>query len=168
MNIIPNYVPNEQAVLYFSVQLFSLLKMFVNKRKLQMQIGIYFCFFYLFVPSSVILKQPTVTMLKIYQHFRYCAVCHPYTYRDLTQARSVSKRVTLYVIPVVIFSIILNLPKFFETQIVFNSGQHHVDFSMFKNGSIDNIEAIKKLLEKGENTISYEMTSLRNNPDYIR
>ena len=99
---------------------------------------------------------------------RYCAVCHPYTYRDLTQTRSVSRRVAIYVIPVIIFSIILNLPKFFETKIVYNSEKKQIDFSLFKNGSIENMEALMKLLKKGENSISYEMTSLRNNPDYIR
>ena len=53
---------------------------------------------------------------------RYCAVCHPYTYRDLTQTSSVSKRVSLYVIPVLVFSVILNIPKFFETRIVYSKG----------------------------------------------
>ena len=101
-------------------------------------------------------------------HCRYCAVCHPYTYRDLTHARSVSRRVTIYVIPVIIFSALLNIPKFFETKIVYNSGQSPIDFSMFKNGSIGNIEELMQILQKKENTISYEMTSLRNNPDYIR
>ena len=106
--------------------------------------------------------------IKVSSYFRYCSVCHPYTYRDLTQTRSVSRRVAIYVIPVIIFSIILNLPKFFETKIVYNSGKKQIDFSLFKNGSIENMEALMKLLKKGENSISYEMTSLRNNPDYIR
>ena len=99
---------------------------------------------------------------------RYCSVCHPYIYRDITQTRSVSRRVAIYVIPVILFSIILNLPKFFETKIVYISGKNQIDFSLFKNGSIENMEGLMKLLKMGENTISYEMTSIRNNPDYIR
>ena len=53
---------------------------------------------------------------------RYCAVCHPYTYRDLTHARTVGKRVTTYVVPVLTFSVILNIPKFFETKLVTSKG----------------------------------------------
>ena len=53
---------------------------------------------------------------------RYCAVCHPYTYRGLTQTRTVSRRVLLYVVPVLSFSILLNIPKFFETKIVHTKG----------------------------------------------
>ena len=101
-------------------------------------------------------------------YFRYCSVCHPYTYRDITQTSTVNKRVIIYVVPVIVFSLVLNLPKFFETKIVYNSGKNQIDFSLFKNGSIENMEALMKLLKMGENTISYEMTSLRNNPDYIR
>ena len=51
---------------------------------------------------------------------------------------------------------------------MYDSGRSPVDFSMFKNGSIANMEALMKLLQKDENTISYEMTDIRNNPDYIR
>ena len=61
-----------------------------------------------------------------------------------------------------------NLPKFFETKIVYNTGQQLIDFSLFKNGNIENIESLVKFVEKSQNTISYEMTSLRNNPHYIR
>ena len=95
-------------------------------------------------------------------------MCHPYTYRDLTKTSSVFRRVIIYVVPVIIFSVILNLPKFFETKIVYQSEQDLVDFTMFKNVSMENMEVLMKLLQIGENKVSYEMTSLRNNPDYIR
>ena len=44
--------------------------------------------------------------------FRYCAVCHPFYYRDAVRATSVNYRVAKYVIPVVVFAIILNIPSF--------------------------------------------------------
>ena len=95
-------------------------------------------------------------------------MCHPYTYRDITQTSTVNKRVIIYVVPVIVFSLVLNLPKFFETKIVYNTGKNAVDFSLFKNGSQASLQALLDLLQNGEKSISYQMTSLRNNPDYIR
>ena len=67
---------------------------------------------------------------------RYCAVCHPYTYRDLTQTSSVSKRVSLYIVPVLLFSVILNIPKFFETRIVYSKGK--ISLILDNNGQHSN------------------------------
>ena len=39
---------------------------------------------------------------------------------------------------------------------------------MFKNGSIIDIDILFTLLQHADNRFSYKMTSLRNNPDYIR
>ena len=104
--------------------------------------------------------------------FRYYSVCHPYNYRDLTQTKSVPRRVILYVVPVVIFSVLINIPKFFETRIVNSSDRTQIDFSLFKNGSLgpNFVNWVKNVQNKTfqKNEISYEMTSLRNNPDYIR
>lgn len=49
---------------------------------------------------------------------RYCAVCRPHAYRDSTISASVGRRVAGYVIPVIIFSALLNIPRFFETELV--------------------------------------------------
>ena len=96
-------------------------------------------------------------------------MCHPYKYRHFTQTSSVAKRVIIYVIPVISISFMLNLPKFFETKIVYTSQKTEVDFSPLRNGSFDQIELLMKLLNQdGGNTVTYEMTELRNNPDYIR
>ena len=51
-------------------------------------------------------------------HIRYCAVCRPHAYRDSTLSASVGRRVAGYVIPVIIFSALLNIPRFFETELV--------------------------------------------------
>jgi len=100
---------------------------------------------------------------------RYCAVCHPYTYRDLTQSRTVNRRVFYYVFPVISFSIILNLPKFFETRIVFNevSDNQKYNFSSLFFSNVTTLEDIKMTLHPTQR-ITYEMTELRDNPDYIR
>ena len=95
-------------------------------------------------------------------------MCHPYAYLDLTNTPSVSRRVIIYVVPVIIFSFCLNLPKFVETEIVYNSVQAPLDYSMLKNGSIGGMDILFTLLQHADNRFSYKMTSLRNNPHYIR
>ena len=52
--------------------------------------------------------------------FRYIAVCYPLLHRDLVHTYSVMRRVMIYTIPVVIVSLLINIPKFFETKIVRN------------------------------------------------
>ena len=49
---------------------------------------------------------------------RYLAVCRPLTYRALTVARSSRVRLALYLVPVIILSVAVNIPRFFETVIV--------------------------------------------------
>ncbi len=49
---------------------------------------------------------------------RYVAVCFPLLHRDLAYTYSVSTRVTVYTVPVVALSILINIPKFLETKIV--------------------------------------------------
>lgn len=50
--------------------------------------------------------------------YRYIAVCFPLLHRDLAYTYSVSKRVWAYTGPVMVVSILINIPKFLETQIV--------------------------------------------------
>lgn len=49
---------------------------------------------------------------------RYIAVCFPLLHRDLAYTYSVSTRVVCYTVPVLIISILVNVPKFMETKIV--------------------------------------------------
>ena len=104
---------------------------------------------------------------------RYCSVCHPYTYRDIINTASVNKRVIVYVIPVIIFSFVLNIPKFFETKIVYTSETNEEDVlrgNMFGNNTNDSIASLIKILQSGQQQqrVTYRLSSLRNNPDYIR
>ena len=54
----------------------------------------------------------------------------------------------MYVIPVIIISILLNIPKFLETEILFITEIN------------DNNET--------ESYVTYDLTELRQDPDYIR
>jgi len=49
---------------------------------------------------------------------RYIAVCNPYDYRAIVNTQSTRRRVTKLVTPVVLATIIINIPKFFETYTV--------------------------------------------------
>ena len=88
--------------------------------------------------------------------FRYCAVCHPFYYRDAVRATSVNYRVAKYVIPVVVFAIILNIPKFFETEIFYIPvNKTGLDEPTNANDTVSYI-------------LTYDVTELRRDPDYIR
>ena len=49
--------------------------------------------------------------------WRYIAVCHPQNYRHLNVSMNNAARVLLYVVPVAVISIGLNIPKFFESKV---------------------------------------------------
>ena len=87
---------------------------------------------------------------------RYTAVCHPFYYRDAVLATSVNCRVAKYVIPVIVFAFILNIPKFFETELIY----------LPVNDSLVNDSL--SLNETSLYTLTYDVTALRKDPDYIR
>ena len=80
--------------------------------------------------------------------FRYTSVCHPLYYRDSLTLRSVTSRVLMYVIPVIVVSSIINIPKLLELELVYEEGE-----------SLDNVT---------RSSISYDLSELRQDPDYIR
>ena len=55
--------------------------------------------------------------------FRYIAICYPLVHRNLSHSYTIAKRVAFYTIPVMILSILINLPKFWETRVVSESRQ---------------------------------------------
>ena len=55
--------------------------------------------------------------LKIHISFRYIAVSHPHYYRDINARMNPMKRVLCYAVPVTTFSILVNIPKFLETEV---------------------------------------------------
>ena len=53
---------------------------------------------------------------------RYLAVCRPHHYREV-QGRS--NRALMYILPAMVFAVIINITKFMEVEVV----QHCVDFT---------------------------------------
>ena len=49
---------------------------------------------------------------------RYVAVCNPYDYRAIVNTQSTRRRVTKLLTPVVIATVVINIPKYFETYTV--------------------------------------------------
>jgi hypothetical protein len=48
---------------------------------------------------------------------RYIAVCYPQKYRHLNLSMANASRVLMYVVPVTLASVLLNIPKFFEAKV---------------------------------------------------
>ena len=48
---------------------------------------------------------------------RYVAVCKPHRYRELNIRVGMIRRIMIYTIPVATISVLLNIPKFFETKV---------------------------------------------------
>ena len=61
-----------------------------------------------------------------------------------------------YVIPVIVTAVIINIPKFFETELIYIS-QNGTEFN---KSALVNVEALY--------TLTYDVTDLRKDPDYIR
>ena len=80
--------------------------------------------------------------------FRYTSVCHPIYYRQSLARRSVTSRVLMYVIPVILISTLINIPKFLELKLVYE-----------EDVTEDNVTSYN---------ISYDFTELRKDPNYIR
>ena len=94
-------------------------------------------------PNFIILIFPVI--------FRYSAVCQPYTYRRENRSKNVNLRVLKYLLLVIITSILVNAPRFFETKLIIES----------VNVSIgDSFET--------QTRYSYTLSSLRKNLHYIK
>ncbi|TRY70678.1 hypothetical protein TCAL_05430 [Tigriopus californicus] len=86
---------------------------------------------------------------------RYLAVSHPISYHNSVNSGPHWIRITRYVLPVLIFSVLFNLPKFFELHAYESASQRTV---LLGNGSLVN----QTLLN-----VQIAPTSLRLNEDYI-
>ena len=67
-------------------------------------------------------------------------------------AQTSNARVFKLIFPVVVFSVFLNIPRFFETVIQYDTFEEILD---------DNTTVIIE-------SIGYDVTPLRQNPDYVR
>ena len=92
---------------------------FTFARAFQLHTVIYTLMYPWFIyPLTNTLLSASILMTIVLALERYIAVCHPLFHRDLVHSHSVGKRVTIYTIGVVIASIVINIPKFFETEIL--------------------------------------------------
>ena len=78
-------------------------------------------------------------------------MCNPYKYREKNANDKVLQSVFKFLVPIIIFSVILNIPRFYETMIVTTT----------TNITIDHNVTIT------EDTVTYDVTPLRMDPDYI-
>lgn len=60
---------------------------------------------------------------------RWLAVCKPITYRNMNQTMSTSRRVAMYVTPVAVVSICLNIPKFMENEVKETDNTTQIDIA---------------------------------------
>ena len=93
-------------------------------------------------------------------------MCHPHHYRNVTTTESVTKRVFSYVIPVVIFSILMNIPKFFETEII-RTPVNETLVELFNCSSGGDYQYADCDWGDHETRLRFTQTALRNNYYYI-
>ena len=92
---------------------------FTFARAFQLHTVIYIFMYPWFIyPLTNTMLSASILMTVVLALERYIAVCHPLFHRDLVHTHSITKRVALYTVPVVIVSLLINIPKFFETKTV--------------------------------------------------
>ena len=95
---------------------------------------------------------PKIASFNASLSLRYSAVCNPYLYKENNAGPKVSWRVFGLIFLVIIFSLLINIPRFFETTIVKTT----------TNITFDDDETFE--IEK----VSFEVTPLRMDENYIR
>ena len=70
------------------------------------------------IPMTSYYQQNNSIIIKNVSLFRYVAICHPFVHRNISHSYSVRRRVIFYTLPVIMISIVINLPKFLETKAV--------------------------------------------------
>ena len=97
---------------------------------------------YFYYPLQNILMSWETFLLMSIATERFLAVCHPLVYRAHKVRHSPRVHMMTYIIPSILLSVILNIPKFFETK--------------FVRSNITNDQNITQ-----EEITSFEITSLR-------
>lgn len=109
---------------------------------------------YFIYPMTNIALSASIYLTVILGLERYIAVCFPLVHRDLVHTYSVMKRVTAYTVPVILISVLINVPKFLETKIVVD-----MDINSSEGDDVDSFNVT---------TYTMDVTDLRNNPVYIK
>ena len=114
-------------------------------------------------PYAVVSTQPLALLGKgnvnictpLFYYFlfiRFTAVCNPYKYRENNVNANVAKSVFKFPVPIIMFSVLLNIPRFYETEILTSTR------NLTSDGNITFVVE----------TVSYYVTPLRMSPNYIR
>eukprot|EP00094_Tigriopus_californicus_P008114 TCALIF_07810-PA protein Name:"Similar to FR FMRFamide receptor (Drosophila melanogaster)" AED:0.47 eAED:0.39 QI:0/0.5/0.4/0.8/1/1/5/0/292 len=111
---------------------FTLFELFVGNQVFSL---LYVHFLY---PMSPVALCASIYMTLAITVERYLAVCKPLLYRNLSHTMTSFKRAAMYVMPVALVSVCLNIPKFMETQ-----------------------------ANVGDNSTEIEMADMRLNPTYM-
>jgi len=117
-------------------------------------------------PINNIIFSTSIFLTVVVAFERFNAVCRPHQYRNNTASSSPVTRVASYVLPVILFSALLNIPKFFETELVTREVLvlHEPDSANEGNSTTGNLTQLNMTKM---NMTTYIMTPLRNNPEYI-
>ena len=95
-------------------------------------------------------NRPFLSHWSFWQNFiRYIAVCYPIVHRDLVHTYSVAKRVMAYTIPVLILSLLINIPKFLETKVITRQEHEQVE---------DNVQDSDLTSSSNESSLSADKT----------
>ena len=98
---------------------FFLFFRFIRAFKMSFDLYYYLFPYFLFPLNNIILCSSIFLVLAI-TFERFLAVCHPYSYRIAAATQSISGRVSKLVVPVFAIAVIINIPKFFETKLIFS------------------------------------------------
>ena len=99
------------------------------------------------IPMTSYYQQNNSIIIKNVSLFRYVAICHPFVHRNISHSYSVRRRVIFYTLPVIMISIVINLPKFLETKAVATKSTqpHLVNVSLLHDFFLMNMDWTHKI-----------------------
>ena len=89
----------------------------------------YYLTLHFLYPMTPVMLHATTFMTVALTVERYLAVCKPFLFRSLNVKNSAILRLTLYVLPVTVVSLVVNIPKFLEMKVVLENNTIEADYS---------------------------------------
>ena len=77
-----------------------------------------YAFPYFLYPLTNVILCYSIFLVMAIAFERFLAVCYPYDYRAMASTQTVSKRVMKLTLPIFVVAVIINIPKFLETELV--------------------------------------------------
>jgi len=115
-----------------------------------------FIFPKLLYPFNNIIFNCSIGLTIVIAYERYNAVCRPHHFHHRSVANTSAANVANYAVPVFVFSTILNIPKFFETELV----TVEMEITNYNTTADRNVSQFA-------NITTYLFTDLRNDKNYI-